>query len=79
MDPVGALKEKYLRPAPLLFHPQVFFTCICFTYSYTLVSIVLGIPFKHSRAWQDTESTFPVSSTSGLFWFKGSLDVLKKF
>lgn len=28
---------------------------------------------------QDTESTLPVSSTSGLFWFKGSLDVLKKF
>ncbi|XP_077079849.1 histone-lysine N-methyltransferase PRDM16 isoform X2 [Siphateles boraxobius] len=23
LDPVGALKEKYLRPAPLLFHPQV--------------------------------------------------------
>uniref|UniRef100_A0A673I857 Si:ch211-263k4.2 n=1 Tax=Sinocyclocheilus rhinocerous TaxID=307959 RepID=A0A673I857_9TELE len=23
IDPVGALKEKYLRPAPLLFHPQV--------------------------------------------------------
>ncbi|MGH0163038.1 UNVERIFIED_CONTAM: hypothetical protein FKN15_044232 [Acipenser sinensis] len=23
MDPVGALKEKYLRPSPLLFHPQV--------------------------------------------------------
>ncbi|NXE42111.1 PRD16 protein, partial [Ptilorrhoa leucosticta] len=22
-DPVGALKEKYLRPSPLLFHPQV--------------------------------------------------------
>ncbi|TRY64786.1 hypothetical protein DNTS_004396 [Danionella cerebrum] len=22
IDPVGALKEKYLRPAPLLFHPQ---------------------------------------------------------
>uniref|UniRef100_A0A8D0TYF9 [histone H3]-lysine(9) N-methyltransferase n=1 Tax=Sus scrofa TaxID=9823 RepID=A0A8D0TYF9_PIG len=22
-DPVGVLKEKYLRPAPLLFHPQV--------------------------------------------------------
>ncbi|MGH0146170.1 UNVERIFIED_CONTAM: hypothetical protein FKN15_041060 [Acipenser sinensis] len=22
MDPVGALKEKYLRPSPLLFHPQ---------------------------------------------------------
>ncbi|KAL2296485.1 hypothetical protein Nmel_015804 [Mimus melanotis] len=21
-DPVGALKEKYLRPSPLLFHPQ---------------------------------------------------------
>ncbi|MFT7804545.1 PR domain zinc finger protein 16 isoform X3 [Arapaima gigas] len=23
IDPVGALKEKYLRPSPLLFHPQV--------------------------------------------------------
>ncbi|XP_066546862.1 histone-lysine N-methyltransferase PRDM16 isoform X3 [Amia ocellicauda] len=23
MDPVGALKEKYLRPSPLLFHPQM--------------------------------------------------------
>ncbi|XP_005167358.2 histone-lysine N-methyltransferase PRDM16 isoform X6 [Danio rerio] len=23
LDPVGALKEKYLRPTPLLFHPQV--------------------------------------------------------
>ncbi|KAI7797870.1 putative PR domain zinc finger protein 16, partial [Triplophysa rosa] len=23
IDPVGALKDKYLRPAPLLFHPQV--------------------------------------------------------
>lgn len=22
-DPVGVLKEKYLRPSPLLFHPQV--------------------------------------------------------
>ncbi|CAB1329540.1 unnamed protein product [Coregonus sp. 'balchen'] len=23
LDPVGALKEKYLRPSPLLFHPQM--------------------------------------------------------
>nr|XP_055023717.1 histone-lysine N-methyltransferase PRDM16 isoform X2 [Misgurnus anguillicaudatus] len=23
LDPVGALKDKYLRPAPLLFHPQM--------------------------------------------------------
>ncbi|XP_041702009.2 histone-lysine N-methyltransferase PRDM16 isoform X2 [Coregonus clupeaformis] len=23
LDPVGALKEKYLRPSPLLFHPQL--------------------------------------------------------
>ncbi|XP_030640287.1 histone-lysine N-methyltransferase PRDM16 isoform X2 [Chanos chanos] len=23
LDPVGALKEKYLRPSPLLYHPQV--------------------------------------------------------
>ncbi|XP_028663290.2 histone-lysine N-methyltransferase PRDM16 isoform X4 [Erpetoichthys calabaricus] len=23
MDPIGALKEKYLRPSPLLFHPQM--------------------------------------------------------
>ncbi|XP_043918906.1 histone-lysine N-methyltransferase PRDM16 isoform X2 [Protopterus annectens] len=23
MDPVGALKDKYLRPSPLLFHPQM--------------------------------------------------------
>lgn len=22
-DPVGVLKDKYLRPSPLLFHPQV--------------------------------------------------------
>lgn len=45
LDPVGALKEKFLRPSPPLFHPQVHFMHVC-VYVLSLGKYLLKIQLE---------------------------------